>query len=128
MRIQIQNRLPDRIDLGRWDLVEYRHSVDYIGELCSLYTAWRILVSSTRVVDAGFCGIEVRRIGQVRRALGEVAGALQVSGNDPFNVDRVLLAYLFEIDKEEGLVLPDRAAQREAVLIAQVIRLGPVLK
>src|ERR1019366_7517266 len=123
VRIQIQNRLADRVDLVRRDLVVYRYSVDYIGELVPRTRIGSIVVTSARVVDAGVCGIRIRRIWQVGRALGEVTGTLQVGGDDSLQVYRILLAHLFEIDKEECLVLLQRTAQREAILIPHVVGL-----
>src|SRR5208337_558836 len=121
--IKIQNRLADGVDLVRRDLVQYRHSVDYIGELVSRTRRGRSLTSSARVVDSSGCGSRIRRIWQVGRALGEVTSAFQVGGDNPFQVVGILLANLLEIDKEEGLALLQRTAEREAILIAHVVGL-----
>src|SRR5271157_1514641 len=109
-RIELENRLADRVDLVRRDLVENRHSVDYIGELVVGTRSGGSLVSRARVVDAADVG----------RICREVAATLRISGDDRFQGLGILLAYLFEIDKKECLVLLDRAAQGEAILIPHV--------
>ena len=105
VRIKIQNRLADGVDLVGGDYVA--------GELCSWARRGRSLVSSARVVDAVV----------VRGALGEIARTLVVGGNDPFQSVGIPLANLLEIDKEECLVLLQRTAEREAVLIPHVVGL-----
>src|SRR5947209_11853627 len=59
----------------------------------------------------------------VCRAGREVAGAFQCGRNEPFQVDWILLANLFEIHKEKCLVLDDWPPDREAILIADVVGL-----
>ena len=56
--------------------------------------------------------------------LREIAGALGVGGNGAGEIDGIVLARFFEIDEEECFLFLDRAAEREAVLIADVIGLG----
>ena len=96
MWIEIQNRLPNRIDLVSRDLVARK--------LIVRTRRRRPLVPRARIVDAGLSSIRIRRIGQISRALGEVTGALQVGGDNSFHVDRILLTNLFQIDKKESLV------------------------
>ncbi len=64
----------------------------------------------------------------VRLLLRKITGALRVGRYHSLNIDRVLLTALFEIREEEGLVLYDRSAYREPVLIAKVIGFGTAVE
>src|SRR6185503_20957021 len=85
----------------------------------------RSLVSRAGIVDSGIrlrrgriCRI-VRRVG---RAVRKVTLSLLRGRDDSFQVDRILLANLFHIDKKEGLVFLERSAEGKPILIADVIR------
>src|SRR5436305_1063032 len=114
MRIQIQNRLTDGIDLVRRD---------YVIRKGIMRTRCRVLVARARIVDSGLSSIGVAEIGQVGNTLRKVSRTLQVCWNESFQVARILLPDLFEIHKEECLVLNDWPADREAVLIPHMVGL-----
>ena len=117
MRVQIQDRLPDGIDFVRGNLVQNSS----VRKLLARTHEVRIRVLRTGIVNPRAGRVGIVRIRQVRQALREVPGALQVRGHNPFNVDGIPLPGFFEIHEEERTVLDDGPAHREAVLVADVI-------
>ncbi len=110
-RIQIQNRLADRVDSVCRDNVVHPTNRKSVPWIC--WTRRGSLVSSARIVDSG----------GVCWTLREVSGAFRRSGYDSLKVDGVLLTNLFQIDKEESLIPLQRTAESEAILIPYVVGL-----
>src|SRR5258706_2329070 len=103
-RIQIQNRLTGRADLRGWNHIGSGRGVVVAGA-------------------AGSCG-RVQRRRRVEDWIGEhMLCALRLGGHNALNRSRLSYPITLAVDKEEGLVLEDRAADRAAELILTILSL-----
>src|SRR5882724_12003948 len=101
MWVQVQDRLPDRINFVSGNLVED----STIRKLIVRTDKIRIGILSTGIVNPRGCCVWIVWIGQVRGTLREVARTLKIGRHSPFNIYRILLPGLFEIHEEECMVL-----------------------
>src|SRR4030095_7475139 len=113
MRVKIEDRLTDRINIG--------FACDRTGGVWN-YVARKLSVGTCRIcVDSAGAGIEDAV--SVRGTLREIASTLQIRGHHTLNVDGIALPNFLKINKEESTILDDWPAHCETVLIADVIRL-----
>src|SRR5579872_1215486 len=114
MRIEIQNRLPDFVNLVCRYLVQH-------PAIRKLRSRTRLI---SRVCQRALCRIkDSPRVGC--QTLRKVACALQIGGNNPFDVLWIVLTSLFKVKEEEGPFFDDRASHRETILITKMIGFGP---
>src|SRR5882757_5218954 len=118
--IEIDDFLSDRVNEIGVDQIGHREglaiAVDDIERVENLLLH--------RLADSAKLGC----VGAENEGIAEIAGALAFGGHEGVNFHGVLHAKLFKINEEKCFLLSDWPAERETVLIAQMVRSGSALR